>query len=144
MPKYSHRDTAEVAEFFDAFRQESINAQGVFDSAAADSFLTNALNQPGTKVPVKLQAVLDESDAQSAGLLSRALLDGAASYEQAHGAPCPADLVQQALHMAYANTREARRKMGITLDDATSVSSDALSLQPNRTVVAPWSRCWRP
>ena len=136
MPKYSHRDTAEVAEFFDAFRQESINAQGVFDSAAADSFLTNALNKSGTKVPVKLQAVLDESDAKGAGLLSRALLDGAASYEQAHGTPCPADLVQQAIHMAYANTREARRRMGMTLDDATSISSDALALQPNRTVVA--------
>jgi hypothetical protein len=137
MPKYNHRDTAEVAEFFESFRQESVNAQGVFDSAAADSFFSNALNQAtGVKVPAKLQAVLDETDAKGAGLLARALLDGADSYERDHGAPCPADLVQQAIHMAYANTREARRRMGMSLDDATSESSDPLSLQANRTIVA--------
>lgn len=137
MPYYSHRDTAEVAEFFESFRQESINAQGVFDSAAADDFLTNAINQStGVKVPATLQAVLDDTDAKGAGLLVRTLLDGVANYEHAHGFACPADLVQQALHMAYATTREARRKMGLALDDATSLSSDPLSLQSNRTIVA--------
>ncbi|WP_445157650.1 hypothetical protein [Halomonas sp. E14] len=137
MPHHYHsRETAEVAEFIDSFRQESVKS-GVFDSAAADDFLTTAINQSaGVKVPQKLQAALDEADDKSASMLSRAIFDGAAVYEQAHGAPCPADVMQQAIHLAYATTNEARRKMGMTLDSATSEGHDALSLQPNRAVVA--------
>lgn len=50
-----------------------------------------------------------------------------------HGAPAPADLLEQAIHLAYGTSNEARRAM---LDSASSNASDPLSLQPNRAVVA--------
>lgn len=137
MPQhYNSRETAEVAEFIDSLKQESVKG-GVFDSAAADDFVANAINQAtGVKVPEKLQVALDEADEKTASMVTRAILDGVASYEQSHGASCPADVLQQAMHLAYATTNEARRQMGMALDSATSAAHDAHSLQPNRAVVA--------
>lgn len=136
MAHIQHRETAQVADFFEAFREESVK-QGTFDSAAADDFLTNATNQAtSVKVPEKLQVTLDDADDKVAGQITRALFDGASVYERMHGAPVPADVLNQAIHLAYATSNDARRKMGIRLDDATSHHSDALSLQPNRAVVA--------
>ena len=137
MPQqYNSRETAEVAEFFDSLRDASTSG-GVFDSAAADDFLVNATNQStGVKVPEKLQATLDEADDKTASMMTRAILDGAASYRTSHGGDCPADVLQQAIHLAYATTNDARRASGMHLDSATSEASDALSLQPNRAVVA--------
>jgi hypothetical protein len=137
MPQhYYSRETAEVAEFIDSLKQESVKG-GVFDSAAADDFLANAINQAtGVKVPEKLQVALDEADDKTASMVTRAILDGVAVYEQAHGTSCPADVMQQAMHLAYATTNDARRKMGMQLDSATSEGHDAHSLQPNRAVVA--------
>lgn len=137
MPQqYNSRDTAEVAEFFDSLRDASTSG-GVFDSAAADDFLVNATNQStGVKVPEKLQATLDEADDKTASMVTRAILDGAASYRSSHGGDCPADVLQQAMHLAYATTNEARRQSGMQFDSATSEAHDAMSLQPNRAVVA--------
>lgn len=137
MPQqYNSRETAEVAEFFDSLRDASTSG-GVFDSAAADDFLVNATNQAtGVKVPEKLQATLDEADDNTASMVTRAILDGAASYRASHGGDCPADVLQQAVHLAYATTNDARRASGMSFDSATSEGHDAMSLQPNRAVVA--------
>lgn len=136
MAHHLHRDTAQVAEFFEAFREESVK-QGTFDSAAADDFLTNATNQStGIKVPEKLQVTLDEVDDKTASAISRALLDGASIYERAHGLSVPPDVLNQAIHLAFATTDSARRKMGMRLDSASSEHADNLSLQANRAVVA--------
>lgn len=134
--QYQSRETAEVAEFIDGLKQESVKG-GVFDSAAADDFLSNAINQAaGVKVPESLQVALDEADEKTASMMTRAILDGVSAYEQAHGASCPADILQQAMHLAYATTNDARRQMGMQLDSATSGAHDVHSLQPNRAVVA--------
>ncbi|MDT4829799.1 hypothetical protein FQZ97_632320 [compost metagenome] len=130
---YHKRDTAEVAQFVDALKTDAVRG-GVFDSAAADDFVTTAINQAGpVKVPEKLRIVLDEADDKTATMVTRAILDGATTYERMHGAQAPADLLEQAIHLAYGTTNEARRAI---LDSATSNHSDPLSLQPNRAVVA--------
>jgi len=136
MAHHLHRETAQVAEFFEEFRGASVK-DGSFDSAASDDFLANAINQSlGVKVPEKLQIALDEADDKSAAHIAHALFDGASVYEQMHGAVVPPDVIQQAIHLAYATTDDAKRKMGMRLDSASSEHADNLSLQPNRAVVA--------
>lgn len=137
MPQhYNSRETDKVADFIDSLKQASVK-EGVFDSAAADDFVANAINQStGIEVPEKLKITLDEADNKAARKVTRALLDGVSAYEQTHGTSCPADVLQQAVHLAYATTNEARRKSGMQFDSATSEGHDALSLQPNRAVVA--------
>jgi len=131
---YHKRETAEVAQFVDALKNESVKG-GTFDSAAADDFVSTAINQSGSvKMPEKLKIALDEADDKQASMLTRAILDGAATYERMHGSSAPADLLEQAIHLAYSTTKEAGRKM--SLDSASSDHSAALSLQPNRAVVA--------
>lgn len=130
---YHKRETAEVAQFVETLKNEAAKG-GVFDSAAADDFVSTAINQSGSvKVPEKLKIVLDEADDKTAAMVTRAIFDGANTYERMHGAPAPADLLEQAIHLAYGTSNEARR---IMLDSATSNASDPLSLQPNRAVVA--------
>lgn len=130
---YHKRETAEVAQFVETLKNEAAKG-GVFDSAAADDFVSTAINQSGSvKVPEKLKIVLDEADDKTAAMVTRAIFDGANTYERMHGAPAPADLLEQAIHLAYGTSNEARR---IMLDSASSNASDPLSLQPNRAVVA--------
>lgn len=128
------RETAEVAKFVDTLKDQAVSG-GVFDSAAAADFVTHVSNQAtGVPVPEKLQALLDDcADDKQAVLLTRAILDGANAYEAQHGTAAPADLLEQAIHLGYATTGQARRGV---LDSATSNASDAQSLQPNRAVVA--------
>ncbi|MCM1128958.1 MAG: hypothetical protein NC211_03640 [Alistipes senegalensis] len=131
---YFKRETAEVAQFINGLKENSVK-EGILDSAAATDFVSNALNQSaGIKVPKTLQAVLDEVKKEESPAIIRAIMDGCNVYEQQHGTAAPADLVEMALHSAYATTDDARRKY--SLDSATSLHHDQASLQPNRAVVA--------
>ena len=139
MPKRTHQEyhsraTAEVAQFVDALQSATTHG-GTFDSAAADDFIKTAVNQSAVTVPAGLQAVLDEAGTGDTSRISRAILDGATAYEAQHGTQAPADVLQQAIHLAYSTTNAARRQFA--LDSAsTSMGSDPLSLQPNRAIVA--------
>lgn len=138
MPKRTHQDyhnraTAEVAQFVDAL-QSAATSGGTFDSAAADEFVSSAINQSAVAIPADLQAVFDEAGTGDTSRITRAILDGAAAYEAQHGVEAPADVLQQAIHLAYSTTDAARRKFA--LDSATSLASDPVSLQPNRAIVA--------
>lgn len=132
---YFKRETAEVAQFVDSLKENATKG-GTFDSAAATDFLATATSQnTGVKVPETLQTVLDEAKGDdAAALVTRAVLDGVAVYEAQHGTPAPADVIELAMHSAYATTDTARRKF--SLDSATSAHHDQLSLQSNRAVVA--------
>ena len=132
---YFKRETAEVAQFVDSLKDNATKG-GTFDSAAAADFLATATSQnTGVKVPDTLQTVLDEAKGDdAAALVTRAVLDGVSVYEAQHGTPAPADVIELALHSAYATTDAARRKF--SLDSATSAHHDQISLQPNRAVVA--------
>lgn len=132
---YLKRETAEVAQFVDSLKDNATRG-GTFDSAAATDFLATATSQnTGVKVPETLQTVLDEAKGDdAAALVTRAVLDGVSVYEAQHGVQAPADVIELALHSAYATTEQARRKF--SLDSATSAHHDQLSLQPNRAVVA--------
>ena len=132
-PEYFKRATAEVAAFVDSLKETSCKG-GTFDSAAAADFMSSATNQNTVKVPEPLQAVLDEVTDSEQAMITRAIMDGVAEYEAAHGVACPADVVEQALHSAYATTAQAARKY--SLDSADSNHHDQISLQPNRAVVA--------
>lgn len=131
---YFKRETAEVATFIDNLKDNAVKA-GTFDSAAAADFMASATNQSiGVKIPKNLQVVLDEAG-DGAATITRAILDGVNAYESQHGNTAPADVIEQALHLAYATTDSARRQYN--LDSASnSLQSEALSLQPNRAVVA--------
>lgn len=138
MPKRTHQEyhnraTEEVAQFVDAL-QSAAAPGGTFDSAAADDFISTAVNQSAVAVPAALQAVLDEAGSSDTSRITRAILDGAAAYEAQHGVEAPADVLQQAIHLAYATTTAARNRFA--LDSATSLQSDPVSLQPNRAIVA--------
>lgn len=131
---YFKRETAEVAQFVDSLKENAAPG-GTFDSAAAADFIATAANQnTGVKVPVTLQAVLDECKDEDSNRVTRAILDGVSAYESQHGVSAPADVIEQALHLAYATTDGARRKF--SLDSASSAHHDQISLQPNRAVVA--------
>lgn len=57
---YHKRETAEVAQFVETLKNEAAKG-GVFDSAAADDFVSTAINQSGSvKVPEKLKIVRSE------------------------------------------------------------------------------------
>lgn len=138
MPKRTHQEyhnraTEEVAQFVDAL-QSAATPGGTFDSAAADEFISTAVNQSAVAVPTALQAVFDEAGPSDTSRITRAILDGAAAYEAQHGVEAPADVLQQAIHLAYATTTAARNRFA--LDSATSLQSDPVSLQPNRAIVA--------
>lgn len=138
MPKRTHQDyhnraTEEVAQFVDAL-QSAAAPGGTFDSAAADDFISTAINQSAVAVPATLRAVLDEAGPTDTSRITRAILDGAAAYEAQHGVEAPADVLQQAIHLAYATTTAASKRFA--LDSATSLQSDPVSLQPNRAIVA--------
>lgn len=131
---YFKRETAEVAQFVDSLKENAAPG-GTFDSAAAADFIATAANQnTGVKVPETLQAVLDECKDEDSNRVTRAILDGVSVYESQHGVSAPADVIEQALHLAYATTDGARRKF--SLDSASSAHHDQISLQPNRAVVA--------
>lgn len=125
--EYFNAKTAEVSQFVEGFREQAAPG-GTFDSAAASDFRANS-----NAVPEKLQAVYDEAG-DNANKIERAIFDGIGMYEAAHGTNVPADVVEQAIHAAYTNTSDVRRK--IALDSATSLHHDQLSLQPNRAVVS--------
>jgi len=132
--EYANRDTAEVAQFVSALKENS-SKSGAFDSASAADFISSVSNQRSTvKVPKNLQIVFDEAQ-DGAAVVTRAILDGVASYEAQHGIAAPADVVEQALHLAYATTNTARRSYH--LDSASDSNASAPGgLQPNRAVVA--------
>lgn len=132
--EYHDQGTAQVAAFVDDLKTSSVGSAGVFDSAAASDFITSAINTTDA-VPKKLQAVLDEAG-ENGSIITKAIFDGIAAYEDAHGVTVPADVVEQAIHCAYSHTSEGLKKAGIRLDSASSLHQDNLSLQPNRAVVA--------
>ncbi len=134
---YFKRETAEVAQFVDSLKDNATKG-GTFDSAAAADFMATATSQSsGVKIPETLQAVLDDcKDEGEKERVTRAILDGVKIYEEQHGMTVPADVAEQALHLAYATTSEAKRKYGAALDSASSVHHDQGSIQPNRAVVS--------
>lgn len=134
---YFKRETAEVSNFINTLT-ENAAPSGTFDSAAAADFMATATNQnSGVKIPETLQAVLDDcKDNSEKERITRAILDGVQIYEEQHGMSVPADVAEQALHLAYATTSEAKRKYGAALDSASSVHHDQGSIQPNRAVVS--------
>lgn len=134
---YHKRETAEVAVFVDKLK-ENAAPSGTFDSAAASDFLSTATSQnTGVTVPTKFQVLLDEcADDGDRERITRAILDGVEIYEQQHGTSVPADLAEQALHLAYATSEDARRKYKDVFDSASSVHHDQGSIQPNRAVVS--------
>jgi hypothetical protein len=135
---YFKRTTAEVGHFVDSLKEGASAKSGgaTFDSAAANQFMTGAVNRNTVNIPATLQAVLDECNDQERGQITQAILDGIRVYEEQHGAAVPADVAELAFHKAYATTDAARRKYGSVLDSADSEHHDQGSLQTNRAVIS--------
>ena len=131
--QYNKQSTNEVQIFVSALK-ENAQSGGTFDSAGANNFINGALSQNDVVVPDSLQAVLSSvSDKEVDGIL-RAVLDGASSYQRAHGQEMPADVLEQALHSAYSTTPEGQKA---ALDSiGTSLQSAMPSYQSNRAIVA--------
>lgn len=142
---YENSNTRKVESFLDGLQENSKGSGGVFDSAAANEFLSTAVNQnTGVDVPEKLAIVLDEAKPlgerdtaeKAKARLARAILDGVKDYEQEHGVNVPADLLDYSFHLAYSTTDHARSRYKGSFDSANSDHHDQLSLQPNRAIVA--------
>ncbi|MGZ8220056.1 MAG: hypothetical protein ACXWT0_00260 [Methylobacter sp.] len=132
--RVAKESTKEAGLFVEQLRESVVNTTGTFDSAAAGDFLGEALSSSSIKVPETLQALLEELPADKSGTIMKAVLDGVNNYESEHGIAAPADLIEQAFHMAYATTDNAKSKY--SLDSASNAHGDQLSLQPNRAQVA--------
>jgi hypothetical protein len=127
--------TKESANFVAALKANTVNENGVFDSAAASDFISGATNQNTAKIPHNVQALFDEVGNEGSELICNAILDGVKNYESKHGVSAPADVIHQALHLAYATSLDAARKFSL---DAVADSNhqENTSLQPNRAVIA--------
>lgn len=137
---YLKQSTADAARFIDGL-VEAVNSEEngqTLDSVVGNGFIeSNIKGETKIAVPETIQAVYDEAkDKETRELITSAILDGCRSYEAAHGVQAPADVVEQALHSAYATTRAAHERYKAVLDNASSAHSDNKSLQPNRAVVA--------
>jgi hypothetical protein len=130
------KDSTRAAGLFvEQLRESAVGQSGTFDSAAAGDFMGEALNgRTSAKIPEKLQLLLEELPSEKSGTIMKAVLDGVNNYEAEHGIAAPADLIEQAFHMAYATTDNARAKY--SLDSASNTHGDQLSLQPNRAQIA--------
>jgi len=106
----------------------NLQALAASSHSALDSAATQEADAPAT-----IAQVFDAAGAQSSRVI-RAILDGANAYEKANGVKAPADILEHAMHQAYATLDSTRAQF--QLDSATSLASDAESLQANRAVVA--------
>lgn len=124
--------TIAAGDFFDKLKEQhdKQSPDGTFDSVALDDTAKELINRGGA--PKSLEVVLDEAGDQAPRVL-KAILDGAASYEERHGEAPNADLIESAMALAYSTTDDARKQY--SLDSATSLQSDPLALQPNRAIV---------
>jgi hypothetical protein len=134
MPRaqYSTDKTRKIEEFVDGLRETQKGP--TFDSAAAGEFVAGAKSETGREVPDALRAIFDELPKEAEDNLVRGILDGCNSFERQHGFAPTADVIEWALHQGYATTAAAEKKY--SLDSASSVHGDPLSLQPNRAVIA--------
>lgn len=137
--EYFKRETAEVAKFVDALKENGTKG-GTFDSASSQDFISQAINgsadATGIKVPTDLQHVFDEAGKDERAAVAKAILDSCATYEKDHGCEAPADLIETALHSAFSTTQFARDHFKVFDSAADSTHSANTSLQPNRAVVA--------
>ncbi|MDQ7982232.1 hypothetical protein QYH69_33965 [Paraburkholderia sp. SARCC-3016] len=135
MPRaiYSSDATRKTEDFVDGLR--ATQKGPTFDSASAEEFVAGATNESGREIPKSLGMIFDQIEKKDEGTLIKGILDGCASFERQHGVAPTADVIEWALHQGYATTDQGRKKDG-TLDSATSVHGDPLSLQPNRAVIA--------
>lgn len=132
--QYNSKATEQVESFVDGLTATSVSSTGTFDSAAANDFMGEYASKSGATIPPKLQAVLDEMPEGKKDRVIKGMLDGIQSYERQHGVAPTADVVEAAIHQAFATTKEAQAKY--SLDSASNSHSDTLSLQPNRAVIA--------
>lgn len=139
MSEYFKRETAAVADYVGALRENAVKG-GTFDSASAQDFVSQTINQnTGVAVPKELQYVYDDVGKDGSTQVVKAILDGVKTYEAEHGCAAPADVIEQAIHAAYSTTHDASTKYArfdSALSSASSVHAANLSLQPNRAVVA--------
>lgn len=131
--QYHKQSTIQADNFLSGLKDNAQTTTGTFDSAAAESFVNEALSQNTVEVPATLQGVLDSVSDKESGYVLRAILDGAAAYEAAHGQSMPADVLEQALHSAYSTTPEGQKA---ALDSTGNSLQSAQSYQANRAIVA--------
>ena len=131
--QYHKQSTIQADNFLSGLKDNAQTTTGTFDSAAAESFVNEALSQNTIEVPATLQGVLDSVSDKESGYVLRAILDGAAAYEAAHGQSMPADVLEQALHSAYSTTPEGQKA---ALDSTGNSLQSAQSYQSNRAIVA--------
>ncbi len=133
--QYNSVNTTAVAEFVSGLQSASVVKNGTFDSAASEDFISTATNQSGGQIPEKLQVLLDEAGGEKdRSRIIKGVLDGIESYAKQHGVEPTADIIEAAIHQGYATSELACKKF--SLDSASSAHHDAMSLQPNRAIIA--------
>lgn len=121
----------------DVFRASTVKAglfvQNLQAAAASSNVALDSVASNEAGAPESIAQVVEASGKQSKRVL-KAILDGATAYEAAHGVKAPADVLEHAMHQAFATLDSTREQYA--LDSATSTDSDNESLQANRAIVS--------
>lgn len=127
----------QLNDFVNALREHSVK-EGIFDSVASSDFVKEQIDSaaPDFVIPKELKAIYDQVDESKHGLINRAILDSIKEYEARHAMPCPPDLLQMAIHSAWAATPEGGRGEPYYDSAADSNHANNFALQPNRSVIA--------
>ena len=144
---HTNQDTQNVATFVGNLSAASQGSRGVFDSVAADAFVSESINRSGGGMPQELGILFDEvgnstlnlggREVPARELIAKSILDGVDAYTAEHGEAPSADMLRAAIYQGYSTTEEARSK-AVKFDavSADTNHSDPSSMQPNRAVVA--------
>jgi len=134
MPRiYANKQTALIGEYFQAaqarLKDGSKSTEDVFDSVSQDN---------SVQMPVVLDELLGKLDGFGQDVFD-SVIHGMKIYHDAHGCNAPADVIEQALHNAFASQKalaDLNICLGDRLDSASESHMNAYSLQPNRAIVS--------
>jgi hypothetical protein len=99
-----------------------------------DAVLSRAGSDSGFNLPPALDSLMGKLTTKGQKKLLGAMLDGIELYAQTHGEPPSADWVDSAISQSRVAIRGVGDN-GSLLDDATSLSHDASSIQANRAAI---------
>ncbi len=123
-----------VAGFVGNLQEVVGQAHATFDSASSDSIFGEMLSRGD--IPEKLQVLLDESKGETGAVLAKTILDSVELYTKAHGREPTPDLLNQAIHSAYATTHQARTQYKLDSASATTEHHDQMGIVNPRPIVS--------
>lgn len=121
----------EMDAFFDGVYAEATKSGTVLDSVS--TVASDAVKRGS--IPSRLDKAMGQFKGEKPEMLIDAVMLGMDSYKRQHGVLPTGDVLDAAVQQAYAAGKDLK-ELGIFDNVSTSTNHNALSLQPNRMVVA--------